>query len=290
MGATSGQFELRLKKTGLPSGEIELRDLARIGEHLQDLATRVGRWVAGIDRVGRSTGEVEDAVGLRLVGIRGGSTVLVIERGPALDSLFDVPLEAAFDDRLWETLGAIGTDAPRDDTPLLVRESAVNLLDALKHAAPEVQLTREHDNARIAFRTAERDRRVWQIGSRTVEDQVITVSGIVTMVDLETHRFRLHDDVGNSIVLQGVDDSIEVRRLIGERADATGNPVRDAKGRLTGLQTTGVVESRLPQSWTTHARDDTWRELAQASQPDPDGAFEFSDEEWATFLAAIRGV
>lgn len=284
----SGEFHVRLMHTKSPAGEIDLRDLACLADQLQTLATRVGRWVAGIDRVGRSTGEVEETVGLRLTGLHDGSTVLEIERGPAAELLFDVPLEEEFDRRFWETLGAIGTDSPRDDTPGLVRESALGVLDALRRAAGAVELTRPQDGARLEFRPAERDRRVWSRAPSILEDREVTLSGIVKAVDLATHKFRLHDDVGNRIPLEGIDDPDIARELLNRRADAVGLPVRDNRGRISALRVSSIRVAHVPPEWTRRVVDDAWQN-ASVPGPDPDGGVEFTDDEWLSFMAAVRG-
>lgn len=284
----SGQFELKLKETGSPAGEIDLRDLACLAEQLQNLATRVGRWVGGIDRVGRSTGDVEEAVELRLTGIHEGSTVLVIERGPRTDPLFDVPLEEEFDARLWETLGAIGSDSPRGDTPPLVRESALSFLDALQHAAARVEVRRPRDGATIVFRPSERDRQVWAPVPRTVEESEVTLSGVVKAVDLATHKFRLHDDLGSRIPLEGIDDPDVARELLGRRADAVGIPIRDPRGRISALRVSSIELAHVPVEWTARVRDDSWKRAAVPG-PDPDGGVEFTDDEWRSFMAAVKG-
>ena len=288
VGVMSGQFELRLRGMDVPPGEIGLRDLANISTQLQDLATRLGRWVAGIERVGRSTGDVEDAVALRLTTIRAGSTGLVIERGRAYQPLFDVPLEEEFDALLWETWEAIAADAPRQDTPPLVRQSAVGLLEALGHAAPEAELRRTADGARISFRPGERDKRVWIAPDTTVDESDLTLSGVVKMVDLDSHKFRLVDDVGNRIPLEGVDNSDVARELLDRRADAVGQPRRDSRGRISALVVSSISPADVPVPWTQHVRDDSWRE-APISGPDPDGGVEFTDDEWAAFISAMNG-
>lgn len=122
-----------------------------------------------------------------------------------------------------------------------------------------------------------------------VTDETVTVSGVVEMADLRSHRFRLRDDVGNAIALNEVADVTAARGLVGERADAVGQPLRDNRGRLTALSSATVVAAQVPASWTQRVRDDTWQELAWAQGPDPEGGVEVDDAEWAVFLAAVKG-
>ncbi len=282
-----GQFELRLLDSAMPAGEIDLRDLADLSGRLQELATRVGRWVAGIDRRGRSTSDVEEAVVLRLSGISRGSTVLEISRGPSAVLDFSTPLEQEFDDRFWETIAAIAHDSPRTDTPIAVRETVVALLDAMNHAAGQVEFRRQ-DNAQVTFRPSERDRKVWAVPAKVADDQEITLSGVVKAVDLATHKFRLHDDVGNRIPLEGIDDADVARELLDRRANAVGLPVRDARGRLSALRVSSIAVAHVPAEWTRRVHDESWR-TADVPGPDPDGGIEFTDEEWNSFMAAIGG-
>jgi len=286
-GDVSGEFELKLEETGLPPGEIELRDLANVSAKLQELATRVGRWVAGIDRTGRSTADVEDAVGLRLTEIRTGSTVLALARGPVASPLFDAPLEEQFDTRMWQTLNAIGNDAPEDETPARVRESALGLLDALDHAAGRVVVSRS-DGARFTFRPVDRDRQVWATVRKSVDEQEVTLSGVVKAVDLDSRRFRLQDDVGNRIPLEGIDDVQVARELLDRRADAVGLPVRDARGRIQSLQVSSIDLSHVPEAWTASHHDNSWQDT-DLPGPDPDGGVELSDDEWSSLMAVLKG-
>lgn len=284
---TTDRFTLSLQETSAPPGEIALADLAAIGAHLQDLATRVGRWVGHIERPGRSTSSVEEAVALRLSGLKAGSTVLEVTRGPSRYLDFDVPFEEAFDERLWQTIVAIGHDAPPEDAPAGVRESAVGLLDALKHAARKVEVARP-SGASVTFRPAERDRGAWAVAGRAVEEGTVSVTGVVEMADLRSHKYRLRDDVGNAIPLEGVGDPSSTARLLGERADAVGRPVRDTHGRLVAVSAPTLRAATVAASWTVPVQDEAWKDVALPG-PDPDGGVEFSDDEWDGFLAALRG-
>lgn len=280
-------LRLTLSEMSAPPGQIELSDLAPICARLQELTTRVGRWVAEIDRPGRSPAAIERATKLWLSGVGQGSTVLEISRGPQGMLDFDMPFEKAVDERLWDTIEAIARDSPPDDTPQAVRDSALGLLDALAKAARRVEISRPGGRP-VSFRPTERNREVWA-STAAAGNETVTVSGVVEMVDLRSHRFRLRDDVGNAIALNDVADVTAARGLVGERADAVGQPVRDNRGRLMALSSSTVVPAQIPSAWTERVRDDAWREAAHAMAPDPDGGADFDDAEWAAFLAAVKG-
>jgi hypothetical protein len=285
---TVDRFTLHLHETSSPPGEIALADLAAISGRLQELTTRVGRWVAEIDRPGRSTAVVEDATTLRLSGLTEGSTVLEINRGPAGRLDFDTPLEESVASRLWETMAAIGQDAPPPAAPDGIKESAVALLDALTRAAGQVEFSRP-DGARVTFRPAERDRTVWAVQPPAAEERLVTVTGVVEMVDLRSHRFRLRDDVGNRIPLHDIKDDSTAGRLVGERAEARGHPVLDVHGRLVAVNEATVTPSTVPSTWVSGVRDDSWTDVERYPGPDPEGGVEFTDEEWESFLTAVKG-
>jgi len=281
---TSERYSLRLGDTDVAPGEIGLIDLSAISGRLQELATRVGRWVAEIDRPGRSTSVVEQAVTLRLTAVREGSTVLDVVRGPQGTLDFDTPFEQAVDDRFWQVLAGISEDLPPTDAPPAVRESALELLDSLAHAARSVELTNPFGD-RVSFRPAERERSVWATQARTVHDDEVTVSGVVEMVDLKSHKFRLRDDLGNAIPLEGVETT--AARLVGGRATVIGRPVHNAKGGLVAIATTSISSASIPNEWVARVEDEAWR--TRSSSPDPSGGVDFSDDEWTAFLDAVSG-
>lgn len=281
-------FTLRLKETSGPPGEIPLRDLADLSTHLQRLATRVARWSADIEGAGRSPALVKQASDLRLSAIRPGSTVLDIAPAATGQLPFATPFEVDFQDRFWEMITAIGSDTPPADAPAVVRQSARRLLEALGQAAGEVEVTRA-DGKHVAFRPGDCHREVWDTSPAVAESELVTVSGIVEMVDLGTRRFRLRDDVGNGITLDDVMNPRDASQLVGSRADAVGQPARDPGGRLTAVTSVHVTAAQIPTEWMAPVHNESWRELAAQNGPDPDGGVDFDDDEWAEFLAAVRG-
>ena len=282
------QFELRLQEMSIPEGEIALVDLSAIGGRLQELSTRVSRWVADIDGAGRSPSLVEEVAALRLSGTRPGSTVLAIRAG-TYDTLdLDLPFEREVTTKFWEIVEALGSDAPPEDAPASVRETALQLLDALQHAAPLVSITRQ-DGAHVEFRPSERDRAAWRVASTEPAAEPITVVGRLEAVDLRSNRFRVADDVGNRIALRDVADAQVAARLVGERVAASGLPARDARGRLSSIAEPVLVAAALPDTFRPHLGASEWSVPDNYVGPDPDGGVELDDDEWVSFLSAVNG-
>ncbi|WP_454859982.1 hypothetical protein [Promicromonospora soli] len=283
------QFDVRLVEMPMPDGEISVADLVAISGRLQELSTRVSRWIGGIDGAGRGSRAVEAAAALRISGIAQGSTTLRFKNGThdALD--FDMPFEREVSTRFWEIVAAIGNDAPPVDAPVNVRESAVALLDSLQHAAPLVEVTR-NDGARVTFRPGERDRSVWMVQPPTSTPATTSVVGRLEMVDLRARRFRLADDVGNRVTLEQVDDAEAVsRELVGRRTAATGVAVRDSRGRVTSIESPELHAVDVPDAWQRPGESKRWVPDTAMAGPDPNGGVDFDDDEWETFLAAVRG-
>lgn len=288
---TENRIRIRLAETAAPSGEIALSDLAAIGSRLQELSTRTGRWILDITGPGRSPRALAELSDLRLAGLEAGSTVLDIARGPT-DTL-DVadPVERDIEGTFWQVIAGIANDAPPPQAPAAVRESALGLLEALDHAAGRVEVTRIGDGARVDFRPRERARAVWAPHEADAVLGTVSVTGRVEMVDLASGRFRLHDDADNQIALDRVADPDAAAYLIGKVATARGTRAPGQRRGLVLVDATLSPASPLPDSWLTGGNSDTetWaRELSKPG-PDPAGAAEMSDDEFASFLAAARG-
>ncbi|WP_125773832.1 hypothetical protein [Antribacter gilvus] len=282
------QFEFRLQGMPLPQGEIALVDLAAIGGRLQELSTRVSRWVADIDRAGRSPSLVESAAALRLAATRPGSTILEIRAGTHDTLDLDLPFEREVTTKFWEIVTALGSDAPPADTPASVRETAVQLLDALQHAAPVVSVTRQ-DGAWIEFRPAEKDRTVWRVAATEPAAEPVTVVGRLEAVDLRTNRFRIVDDLGHRIALRDVEDAQNVARLIDRRVRASGLPTPDSRGRLVSISEPVLTGVTLPDLFRQHLDPSEWSPPTNYVGPDPDGGVDLDDDEWADFLFMVTG-
>lgn len=283
----SDQIEVRLQEMSTPPGEIALADLAAVAGRLQELSTRVSRWVADIEGPGRSPGMVEGAATLRLSAITQGSTILAISRGrhDALD--FDLPFEDDVRTHFWEIIAALSTDTPPADTPISVRQSAVGLLDALERAAPRVTIERR-GGATIEFRPAEQDRAAWHAPQMRVGPESVTLAGRLEMVDLRNRKFRIVDDVGNRITLDDVENAEAIAQLVGKRVAASGVPTYDKRERLLSITAPTIEPATVPTQWQSHTNP-TARFEPYITGPDPDGGVDFDDDEWADFLTAVNG-
>jgi hypothetical protein len=280
-------FEIRLSATHDPDGQISLAELAALAERLQELATRVARWVVDIDGPGRSPAAIDEIAHLRLSGLEVGSTRLLVTRGSpgALD--FEEPVERDLSRRFWEVIAGISTDTPPEDAPTGVRESALGLLDAFMRSSGEVRVTRQRDRAQAEFRPAERSRTVWVPVPDVESVEELAVSGELEMVDLHSGTFRVRDDVGNAITLYHVREPGTIARLVGTRALASG--VRSRARRGTALDDVTVLPAApLPGDWTGAMDDESWRDRLADSGPDPAGGVDVDDDDWQAFVSALR--
>lgn len=284
-------MEIRLIDSSAPSGEIDLVDLVRIGGQLQELTTRVSRWVAEIEGPGRGPRPVEQAAHLRLVGMRAGSTVLAIDAGPADILDFDTEFEGMVDSQLWAVFDGIQHDAPPSGTPAGVRQSALGLLDALGRAALHVELSTATRHDPVRFAPAERNREVWAAPAPVDEPEVVSVSGRLEMIDSRSHRLRIVDDLGHRIALEDVVDPIAAASLLGARAVVRGVPRRDQRGRLATITEPTIGPQDVPAGWASGAADEPgWQPPAGHGGPDPRGVVDIDGDEFDAFLATLRSL
>jgi len=288
MGRT---MEIRLIDSSAPAGEIDLTDLARIGGQLQELATRVSRWVAEIDGPGRGPRPVERAAQLRLVAVRGGSTVLTINAGPPDTLDFDTEFEEMVDEHLWAVLDGIQHDTPPAGTPSGVKQSALGLLDALREAAPRVELSGAARRETVRFAPAARNRDVWADTAPKSGPEEVSVSGRLEMIDSRSRRLRIVDDLGNRIALDDVADPIATAALLGARALVQGLPTRDQRGRLTTISAPTISAQEVPAGWDpSEVTEQGWRPPGHHVGPDPRGVVEIDDNEFDAFMAVVRSL
>jgi hypothetical protein len=196
----------------------------------------------------------------------------------------DDGLEQAVHDSFWEMVAALGSDQPPAWAPALVKESALAVLEAFDHAAGHVRVT-SPDRAPIEIVPRRADRAVWS--TRGVPaDRTVELVGRLEAVDLRSTRFRLRDAAGNAIALHHVVDAERAAALVGQRALATGEAIVGDAGQVVGVEAPTLVAAPLPESWTTPVDADYEAIIGAAPGPDPDGGVEFTDEEFAEFLAA----
>lgn len=280
-------LDMVLRGTGDPDGQIALGDIAAIAHSLQELTTRIGRWAAGQRGAGRTRGSAERATRLLLTGIEPGSTRLQLALGEG-DVL---PLEGGFEgqvsSRLWEVLDGVAAGRRQTWIEPLVAESVRDLVDALRGTAREVEFAR--DGSTVTFQPDRVDREIWSEPLSSAGGEVMTLVGRLVAVDLLARRFRLRDDVGNSIKLEPVSDVETAGPLVGRRVAATGTAVRDPLGDVRQLADAAVIEAPLPREWTRRTASDWEAIVAAHPGPDPAGVEGFDDEEVDEFVALIRG-
>lgn len=280
----STELQLRLIGATSPDGEIRLADLAAIAGSLQDLSLRIGRSYLGAEGPGRTKSSIEELSQLRLGGIAPGSTRLILTRGPT--DTFDVELaeEAELERQFWAVLDGVGQDQRPDGTSDLVALSAAAFVDALKSAAPTVEVTLG-TRPPVLIRTTEIHRETW-LSEVDVTGAEFVVTGRLEAVDLRNGRFRVVDDVGNRIALSQVPERTTAAQLINRRIQATGTGVLGSGGELKEIERPTIEEQVLPSSWTATVATNLADELSKPG-PDYDGGVDFSDQEFAQFLAAM---
>ncbi len=279
----STELELRLIGAASPAGEIRLADLAAIAASLHEISMRVGRAYIGTEGPGRTKQAIEELSQLRLRGVAPGSTRLTLARGPADTLDLELPAAAEIDTRFWEVIDGVARDQRPDWASDLIAESAAYFVEALQSAAPTVEVTMNSRRS-VQIRTKEIHRETW-IRERKVAQTEAVVTGRLEAVDLRSGRFRVVDDVGHRIALDHVPAPTTAAHLINRRIRATGTGVLGQDGQLKEIDRPSIEEQFLPPSWTGHVASDLESELSKPG-PDYDGGVEFTDEEFADFLAA----
>jgi len=279
-------FELRLIGNRAPRGEILFGDLASLSAALQQLATRIGRYVVELSGPGRTPTEVERTTRLRLRGLQAGSTRLLVAYGDPDVLPMDLGLERESAARFWEVVQAIPTGARPSWVTPLVANSALAVVDALGDAASAVEFHREGEPA-VTIATAHVSREPWVMGTESPTDALVSVSGRLEAVDLKTSRFRIRDDVGNAISLRDVADAEVAAALVGQRTTATGQAILGSRGQVSGLNAPSLAPAPLPEQWRPGQTQD-WAVALSAPGPDPAGINGFTGQDVDDFLAQLR--
>jgi hypothetical protein len=238
---------ITLAGTAVDFGELALVDLAAIASTLQELATRVGREL--VDRAG--PGRTADVIGgmtrLRLAGISAaveGGVVLRITQGVPDVLPFDDTLDDRAASFLWEVLEGLSNNERPGWVGPLVAESAVLLNRSFERAATRVTIQRE-GGVELSWRPKEFVRTTW-LGPDHASAVTVTITGMLTAVDLGTNTFRVVDDFGHRVALENVADPQRAAQLIGQRILATGAGVRDRRGDVRHIEAAHVEGPLLP--------------------------------------------
>lgn len=280
-------LEVRLVDAEAPDGEIAIADLVAIGQSFQELSLRIMRHCLDASPQGRPTRVLEELSQMRLRGISDGSTRLLISRGPAQALDLELSVQAEADLRFDDIIHAMAEDRRPEWVSDSTADSVAEVVKALKAAAPVVE-ARLGDREPIRIKTKAIYRETWTSPQQRAGD-LLAVRGRLEKVDLRSHDFRIRDDVGNSIELHEVAGDQAVASLIGRQVTARGETVLNRSGRVVGL--TGpdlrldddpLTRTKVPEPVPLSAT------LAAVSGPNPDGAVRLTDQQFDSFLEAIR--
>jgi hypothetical protein len=277
-----------LDGTGVPSGELGLDALGRVATALQELATRVGRFVVGQRGPGRTVSSAAKVVNLRLAGLRDGSTQLDVSFGEAHVLPLDVGLEQQIADRFWDIVEGVSVGKPPSWVTPAVAESTVRVIDAFGVAAEQTGIRRA-DGRTATWRRESVPREPWLLADEVPAAEAVAATGRLEKVDLANRRFRIRDDVGNTIALEDVTDADEVGPLVGQRTTAVGAPIHTADGRLRGIRGAAISPAPLPEAWRPGGTVSLSEIAAAHPGPDPSGVPGVTDEDIDNLLMAIDG-
>lgn len=160
----------------------------------------------------------------------------------ALD--LDLADEQAFDEKFAALVESIALDQRPTWVGDSLPRAAADLTAALQKAAPEVEF-KVAGQVRRRFKTEAIHRETWRI-TPTQSPDSITFTGRLYAVNLNTHRLRVQDDVGNQVALPGVAKDTEASKLIGTYVTVTGAPGLDATGRLASIRDATVAPAADP--------------------------------------------
>lgn len=282
------QFDVRLSGHGAPDGELDADDLVALVESLREVASKIGRVETRAHPAGRPPSRTRRVARL-MVGLAAGSTTVRVHRAGLPGALdFELAEERMFD----ETFAGLVDGIARNHRPAWVGDplalATAHLVSALRQAAPRVEFAVDRVS-RGAVETASLHRDLWQVPLRAGPEEV-SVVGRLYSANLHSHRFRLEDAVGTRIVLPSVVDDSAAARLLDALVVAVGVPEYDADGGIAAIRNatispaadvsvTGLVPSGVPIEEI----------LASAPGPGLEHALDLTDEEFDSFLRAVRG-
>jgi hypothetical protein len=292
---TDLSFEIRFIDSGLPGGEINASDLARVCASLQELAGRVGRWVFDSAQLGRLPKAPEEVTRVRVTGLAKGSTRLQVSTSPAQGAFHDTfPLADQTNRLFWEIVRGSGVGALPKDAPSPVRRTAHGLMVALGGSAPKIEVratSADFDGTPVTYAPKDAVNDPWfDVETDPVPVSHATASGTLEMVNLHTRHFRIRDAVGNTFDLVKVPEALHAAQLVGQLVVAAGEAV-PGKPRAIAEPTLESVD--LP-AWEDDSAERQRRFQSSLGSAHPFNAeqgpaFELSDSEWDAFWAAVHG-
>ncbi|MCR8670443.1 hypothetical protein [Agrococcus sp. HG114] len=281
------QFEFRLLGAAAPAGELDADHLIAIAQSLKELATKLGRAETGGEPVGRPTSRTQRVAKLT-IGLAPGSTRVLVRRAADVNALpFDVEEERAFDEKFEAIVSSIAADERRDWITDTLALAAEDLRAALEKAAPKVEFIvggRLHE----AFSTAATHSETWRLGDGAPVDESLTFVGRLRVVNLDTQRLQVTDDLGTKVTLPNVVNADRVGALLGQYVEVVGKPDRDARGKLIQLRD-AVIEAASPLPAETGSREPLTLDaiLQNAPGPGPGPLPGLTPEEADALLQAI---
>lgn len=285
-------FEIRLDlKPGVAPGEIRFSDLHRLCDALQELNTRISRLVISQAGPGRTADPAARVAELRLVAVRSGSTRLGVGFGD-LNTL-PAPEFSLVEDECYSKFREIMQSIPEQICPSwitpLIAESAIQVVEAFDRAAFGVTI-QAVQGWRTEIVPSITSRQPWQaVANAAKSDQPIAVTGLLYSVNLETRRFAIRDDVGNTIGLEEVQNVDAANDLIGKRAVASGLAARGSDGGLRAVRR-AIIEARAtPRSWIDRENRGSLAAELRKPGPDPRGVEGVTAEDVDEFLAILHG-
>ncbi|HNV11452.1 MAG TPA: hypothetical protein PKN27_08980 [Propionibacteriaceae bacterium] len=284
------QFEFRLIDGNAADGELEADQLIAIVQSLKEVATKLGRGQTDAEAVGRPSKRTQHVAKLS-IGLAPGSTRVLVRRAEVDADALPIELdeERAFDDQFLAIIESIAVDERPTWVPDTLAAAAGKLRSALEGAAPTVEFMAD---ARVCttFKTTETHKETWSVVEFEPRTETVAFVGRLRVVNLDTHRLQVTDDVGNKVALPHVVSDATVGRLLDEYVTVVGTPERDAKGRLAQIHEAVIEPAHLlPAGVTVGLPVAVSLEDMMASAPGPTfgGIQGLTDEEADGFLDAL---
>ncbi|WP_152031015.1 hypothetical protein [Agromyces aureus] len=281
------QFEFRLIDGTAPEGELEADHLIAIVQSLKEIATKLGRAETDAEPVGRPPRRTRKVARLT-IGLAPGSTRLLARRADdegALD--FDLDEERAFDEKFEAIVESIASDDRPGWMTDTLAVAAGELRSALERAAPRVEF-KVGGRVRRTFATSATHKETWRVAEVESDVETVAFVGRLRVVNLDTHRLQVTDDVGNKVALPNVANDENVGSLLGQYVAVVGAPEWDQKGRLLQLHE-AVIEAAEPIPGTMGSRAVVSLEDILTSSPgaQPGGIPGLTSDEAEAYLKAI---